>query len=146
MGVNISLNDSSWLSFLNVYALPIRYSPKDSRTNLFFSLHSSLLYGSGSGGIFALPLPYPWLTCCEVLWRDRHKRLIRITMNSRHNHRVFVVILMSRLWRSRHETSQHISKSISWSNVKIISKSLFWKDVQFGLDRAHVFTVDRYFV
>ena len=52
--VNISLNDSSSLSFLNVYAPPICSSTKNSRTN-FFSLHSSLL--SGSGGIFALPLP-----------------------------------------------------------------------------------------
>ena len=35
--VNISLNDSSSLSFLNVYAPPIGSSTKDSRTN-FFSL------------------------------------------------------------------------------------------------------------
>ena len=35
--VNISLNDSSSLLFLNVYAPPIRSSPKDSKTN-FFSL------------------------------------------------------------------------------------------------------------
>ena len=35
--VNISLNDSSSLSFLNVYAPHIRFSTKDSRTN-FFSL------------------------------------------------------------------------------------------------------------
>ena len=35
--VNISLNDSSSLSFLNVYAPPIRSSTKNSRTN-FFSL------------------------------------------------------------------------------------------------------------
>ena len=35
--VNISLNDSSSLSFLNVYAPPIHSSTKDSRTN-FFSL------------------------------------------------------------------------------------------------------------
>ena len=56
--VNISLNDSSSLSFLNVYAPPIRSSTKDSRTN-FFSLHSSLLCGSGSGGFFALPLSLP---------------------------------------------------------------------------------------
>ena len=35
--VNISLNDSSSLSFLNVYAPPTRSSTKDSRTN-FFSL------------------------------------------------------------------------------------------------------------
>ena len=56
--VNISLNDSFSLSFLNVYAPPIRSSTKDSRTN-FFSLHSSLLCGSGSGEFFALPLPLP---------------------------------------------------------------------------------------
>ena len=55
--VNISLNDSSSLSFLNVYGLPICSSTKDSRTNFFFSLHSSLLCGSRSGGFFALPLP-----------------------------------------------------------------------------------------
>ena len=35
--VNLSLNDFSWLSFLNVYAPPICSSTKDSRTN-FFSL------------------------------------------------------------------------------------------------------------
>ena len=33
--VNISLNDSSSLSFFNVYAPPIRSSTKDSRTNFF---------------------------------------------------------------------------------------------------------------
>ena len=51
----VKVNFSS-LSFLNVYAPLIRSSTKDSRTN-FFSLHSSLLCGSGSGGFFALPLP-----------------------------------------------------------------------------------------
>ena len=35
--VNISLNDSSSLSFFNVYAPPIRSSTKDSRTNFFLS-------------------------------------------------------------------------------------------------------------
>ena len=35
--VNISLNDSSLLSFLNVYASPIRCFPKDSKTNFFSS-------------------------------------------------------------------------------------------------------------
>ena len=54
--VNISLNNFSSLSFFNVYASPIRSSTKNSRT-IFFSLHSSLLCGSGSGGFFALPLP-----------------------------------------------------------------------------------------
>ena len=40
--VNISLNDSSSLSFLNVYAPSIRSSTKDSRTNFFsFSILSS---------------------------------------------------------------------------------------------------------
>ena len=35
VGVNISLNNSSSLSFLDVYALPIRSSPTDSRTDSF---------------------------------------------------------------------------------------------------------------
>ena len=35
VGVNISLNDSSSLSFLNVYAPSIRSSPKDGKTNFF---------------------------------------------------------------------------------------------------------------
>ena len=37
VGVNISLNNFSSLSFLNVYATPIRSSPRDSRTDFFFS-------------------------------------------------------------------------------------------------------------
>ena len=35
-GINISLNNSSSLSFLNVYAPPIRSSPSDGRTDSFF--------------------------------------------------------------------------------------------------------------
>ena len=35
VGINISLNNSSSVSFLNVYALPIRSSPTDGRTNSF---------------------------------------------------------------------------------------------------------------
>ena len=42
-GVNISLNDSTLLSFLNVYAPFIRSSSKDSRTNSFFP---SILFSS----------------------------------------------------------------------------------------------------
>ena len=38
VGVNISLNNFSSLSFLNVYAPPIRSSTKDSRTNFFPSI------------------------------------------------------------------------------------------------------------
>ena len=36
VGINISLNNSSSLSFLNVYAPPIRSSPTDGRTDSFF--------------------------------------------------------------------------------------------------------------
>ena len=50
--VNISLNNSSSLSFLNVYAPSIRSSLKDSRTN-FFSPSSSNLYSA------RLQLPSP---------------------------------------------------------------------------------------
>ena len=77
--VNISLNDSSSLSFLNVYALPIRSSTKDSRTN-FFSLsilpsyveteavdfsrfhfrRKSIASASSFRFRFQLPLPHPW--------------------------------------------------------------------------------------
>ena len=35
VGINISLNNSSSVSFLNVYAPPIRSSPTDCRTNSF---------------------------------------------------------------------------------------------------------------
>ena len=42
IGINISLNNSSSLSFLNVYAPPICSSPMDSRTDSFsFSIFSS---------------------------------------------------------------------------------------------------------
>ena len=52
--VNISLNNSSLLSFLNAYAYapPIRSSPTDSKTDSFFSLHRPLLQKSlHSGGL-----------------------------------------------------------------------------------------------
>ena len=67
--VNISLNDFSSLSFLNVYAPSIRSSTKDSRTN-FFS--SSILPFYAEAVDFSrfrfhrksitlpLPLPHPW--------------------------------------------------------------------------------------
>ena len=66
--VNISLNDSSLLSFLNVYAPPIGSSPKNSRTN-FFSLSILPSYveaeavdfrASASTEKVPLPLPHPW--------------------------------------------------------------------------------------
>ena len=48
--VNISLNDSSSLPFLNVYAPTIRSSPKDSRSN-FFS--SSILFSDAKAVEFS---------------------------------------------------------------------------------------------
>ena len=56
VGINISLNKSSSVSFLNVYAPPIRSSPTDGRTD-FFSLHSSLLQKSLHSGGLQLPSP-----------------------------------------------------------------------------------------
>ena len=54
---NIFRNNSSSLSFLNVYTLPICSCPTDGRTNSFFSLHSSLLQKSLHSGGFQLPSP-----------------------------------------------------------------------------------------
>ena len=65
--VNISLNHFSLLSFLNVYAPPIRSSTKDSRTN-FFSLSILPSYVEAEAVDFSrfrfqlpLPLPHPCL-------------------------------------------------------------------------------------
>ena len=41
VGINISLNNSSWLSYLNVYASPIRFSLADSKTSSFSPLFFS---------------------------------------------------------------------------------------------------------
>ena len=60
--------------------------------------------------------------------------------------RKFVVVLMSRLSWSHNETSRSVSKLMSTPSVKIILKSLYRNNVQFGLNRAHVLIVDRYFV
>ena len=72
--VDISLNACSSLSFLNVYASPIRSSPKDSRTNFFspsilpsyveeeaveFSRFSQKKDGFHRFQL-PLPLPHPW--------------------------------------------------------------------------------------
>ena len=51
VGVNISLNNSSWPSFLNVYAPPIRSSPTDGRNDSF---SPSIL--SSSRNLFILKL------------------------------------------------------------------------------------------
>ena len=88
--VNISLNDSFSLSFLNVYALPIRSSTKDSRTNFFLSPFFPPMWkrkrwifrASASASTekvplpplrFQLPLPLSH-PCC---WTLRMKRIVR---------------------------------------------------------------------
>ena len=61
--VNISLNDFSSLSFLNVYAPPIRSSTKDSRTNFFsFSILPSYkrwIFRASAEKVPLPPLPLP---------------------------------------------------------------------------------------
>ena len=65
--VNISLNDSSSLSFLNVYAPPIRSSTKDRRTNFVLSPFFPpmwkrkrwIFHASASTEKVPLPLPHP---------------------------------------------------------------------------------------
>ena len=75
VGVNISLNIFSSLSFLNVYAPPIRSSTKDSRTN-YFSLSILSSYVEAEAVDFLrfrfhrfqllLPLPHPSYKVIEV--------------------------------------------------------------------------------
>ena len=71
VGVNISLNDSSSLSSLNVYAHSICSSPKDSKTNFFFPRFFPLMWkrkqwnfrasaSTEKGPLPPLPLPHPW--------------------------------------------------------------------------------------
>ena len=76
--VNISLNNFSSLSFLNVYASPIRSSTKDSRTNSFLSPFFPSMWkrkrsifrvsasASSSTEKVPLPLPHPCLRHCIV--------------------------------------------------------------------------------
>ena len=80
--VNISLNDSSSFSFLNVYAPAIRSSPKDSRTNFFFPsiLPSStnffilrdfnchhILWDSKSTSSPCVEKPFDWVISSDLL-------------------------------------------------------------------------------
>ena len=64
--VNISLNNFSSLSFLNVYASPIRSSTKNSRTNFFLSpffppMRKRWIFrASASASAEKGPLPHPW--------------------------------------------------------------------------------------
>ena len=57
VGINVSLNNSSLLSFLNVYAPPIRSSLTDGQNRLLFFLHSSPLQKSLHSGKFQLLSP-----------------------------------------------------------------------------------------
>ena len=62
VGINISLNNSSSMSFLKVYALPIRSSPTDGRTNSF-----SLSILLSSRNLFILGD----FNCHHLLWDSR---------------------------------------------------------------------------
>ena len=62
VGINISLNNSSSVPFLNVYAPPIRSSPTDGRTNYF---SPSIL--SSSRNVFILGD----FNCHQLLWDSR---------------------------------------------------------------------------
>ena len=62
VGINISLNNSSSVSFLNVYAPPIRFSPTDSRTDSF---SPSILFSSRN--LFILGD----FNCHHPLWDSR---------------------------------------------------------------------------
>ena len=62
VGINISLNNSSFLSFLNLYAPPIRSSPMDGRTDSFFPSRNLFILGDfnchhPSGTQEVLPTP-----------------------------------------------------------------------------------------
>ena len=78
--VNISQNDSSSLSFLNVYGPPIRSSTKDSRTNCFsFSILPPMwkrkrwiFRASASAFTEKVPLSLPASASTSLLlWRNR---------------------------------------------------------------------------
>ena len=77
VGVNISLNDSSSLSFLTVYSPPICSSPMDSRTDSFFL---SIL--PSSSNLFILGN----FNCHHLLWdsRDTSDRVV-INRHSKHS-------------------------------------------------------------
>ena len=75
--VNISLNNFSSLSFLNVYAPPVRSSTKDSKTNFFLSpffppvwKRKRWIFRASASTekvpLPPLPLPHPW-------FEDRYK-------------------------------------------------------------------------
>ena len=78
-GVNISLNNSSSLSFLNVYAPPIRFSPTDGRTdsfspsilpfsiNLFFWGASIAITPSGTQEVLTTPVGSMYSTGSSLL-------------------------------------------------------------------------------
>ena len=57
VGVNISLNKSSSVSFLNVYAPPYSLLPNGWQNRFLLSLHSSLLQKSLHSGELQLPSP-----------------------------------------------------------------------------------------
>ena len=85
---------------------------------------------NGKNVQFGLDRAYVFVVGRHFINRAIHARPVSLKI---------IVILMSRLWWSHHETLQYVSKLISLSSVKFISKSLNGEHVQFGIDRAHVF-------
>ena len=88
--VNISLNDSSSLSFLNVYAPSIGSSPKDSRTN-FFSPSILPFYveaeaASASASTEKGPLPLPASASASTSLNSRQHQNIEILLEIKKKH------------------------------------------------------------
>ena len=75
VGINISLNNSSSMSFLNVYAPPYSLLPNRCQNRFLFSLHSSLLQKSLHSGGLQLPSPPLGLQSHFRLPRGRSIRL-----------------------------------------------------------------------
>ena len=126
--VNISPNDSSSISFLNVYAPCIYSTSKDSKTNLFSPSILSHLHGSGSGKIFALPLsPSQKKDCfhcfcfqlpasaftsqiltlrCKKAWKYNFATLTQ-KRNATHN-----AIRLHHIWYEKYAISRNLQESI----------------------------------
>ena len=102
VGVNISLNNSSLLSFLNVYAPPICSSPMDGRTNSFAP---SIL--PSSSNLFILGD----FNCHHPLWDSRDT-------SDPHREEVFNWVISSDLLPlNDSDTHTHPSPSLLWQSL-----------------------------
>ena len=122
VGVNISLNDSSSLSFLNVYASPIRSSPTDSTNNSF---STSIL--PSIGNLFILGN----FNCHHPLWDSKG------TSNSR-GKEVFDWVIFSDLLLLNnsdiptllHRSSGSVSSPDTFFALCSLALSCSWKVIQ----------------